>query len=435
MYMVLILSILVLLWGRVWLGSRGMAVSQLNLASVTIYRDFLLLTMFGIGYHLTDSNYLQHYILNQVSGVSAIYIAAFAATYFMLVFIVFFRIFGDKYFSLASKLRFSISREKFSFFLKIWTGALVFLMFYLSIINPYGVFYLFSGDTAESFNVMRHELSHSYGSGFSKQVLKGWVPPASYAWFYLIITSPNRAPLSDRLFFVLSLIMGLVAGGWYFEKSAFVLYFIGFVGIWLFSGRKISAKFIIFFIITSLLLIAGMYIFTYGDHVTDWFYVVETIIHRVATQASGVIMAFEWYPESLPLKGFSGISNFLASLSGDQFSTVYTDLIRKAVPETQDVSGALSSFAVGDAYGLFGWLGVLISPIILALYYGPLEYSKCVNDLKFLVAPIYGFYFSHDYIASAFFSFFWPIGFVTNFLPLLLIFILSKKKHNQERAI
>lgn len=429
MYIILILSVSVLLWGRVWLGSRGMAFSQLNLASVTIYRDFLMMTMLGLAYYVNDSNYLQHDILGQISSVSPIYEAAFSATYFMLVFVTLFRVFGQIYISALSTWRFPVSQNRYGFLLKLWTLILLILLVYLSSTNTVGVSVLFSGADAEKFGEMRNYLSNSDGSGFSKVVLKGWVPMVSYAWFYHVLVTPGRSSLSDRFFLTISVIMGVIAGVWYFEKSSLVFYIAGFLGVWLFSGRKIPARILFGYLLIGLLLVLGMYFLTYRDKVDGWSYLSDIFIHRFTTQSVGVAMAFEWYPSRLAMKGFSGVSSILANLSGEQFSSVYGDIIDEAVPQFADISGAMSSFAVGDAYGLFGWLGVLISPVILAAYYASVEYSRYVGGLSLLMAPIYGYFFSSFFVASSFYSFIWPIGFVYSFFPLMLIFVLALRRH------
>ena len=120
----------------------------------------------------------------------------------------------------------------------------------------------------------------------------------------------------------------------------------------------------------------------------------------------------------------SGISNSLAALVGENFQSPYSLLIDFYVPEYAETSGALSSFAVGEAYALFGLIGVFLSGIIVGLYYSFFEATKHSNFLSVIFVGVYGLFFSHFYVASSFYGFLWPVGLAYQTIPFFIIAII-----------
>lgn len=100
-------------------------------------------------------------------------------------------------------------------------------------------------------------------------------------------------------------------------------------------------------------------------------------------------------------------------------------MIDYAVPEFADISGAMSSFAAGDAYGLFGWWGILIGPAFAAFFYFLFYYLTVAGNARFLFIGMYGLYFGNAYLASSFYSFVWPVGMMLTISPMLVFYILS----------
>ena len=98
------------------------------------------------------------------------------------------------------------------------------------------------------------------------------------------------------------------------------------------------------------------------------------------------------------------------------------------MPEFSDISGAMSSFAAGDAYGLFGWWGILVGPMFVAFYYYLFYFMAVQGNGRILFIGLYGLYFGNAYLASSFYSFVWPVGIVISILPILFIYTICLLK-------
>jgi hypothetical protein len=217
---------------------------------------------------------------------------------------------------------------------------------------------------------------------------------------------------------------------WVFSKSSFASYVLGLLGVYiLIADKKINILKLILFVVFLLALIAAMYFITLlGSDNGNLEYISTLFMHRFFKQGSGVIYAFYIYPEILPFKSWTGVSSLLASINGDSFSSVYGELINRADPVNSDISGAMSSFAAGDAWGLFGYRGVLLGPIIVAFWYSLFRYLGNSNKLGIIFIGLYGIYFGNAVLASTFYSFIWPIGILFNIFPFLLFYMISTKK-------
>lgn len=205
---------------------------------------------------------------------------------------------------------------------------------------------------------------------------------------------------------------------WAIEKIAIMYFAISIYCVQIAYGKKISraATFLMGFVLFVLVVLSFYLVYFSKIDEEGTGYLVDVFLHRATTQAVGYVLAFNYFPGQLDFKYLSGISGFLASLSGEQFSSVYGAVIDYAEPDFADISGAMSSFSMGDAWGLFGVVGVLICPFVLGLYYG-LANSVVYTRSKLPWLLLFVMLFSKPYIASGFYGFLYPVGFLSILIP------------------
>ena len=75
---------------------------------------------------------------------------------------------------------------------------------------------------------------------------------------------------------------------------------------------------------------------------------------------------------------------------------------------------------------MFGLTGLILAPVIGAFYYGALEATTRADDTRLFWVPLYGTFFATPFLASSFYSFFWPVGFVLAMAPFLLMAMLAQ---------
>jgi len=298
----------------------------------------------------------------------------------------------------------------------------IFIAYFLFISMQYkaGVWGLFSSSMSE-INESRHALSSGGGIlALNKIFVQSWIPIMSFTIFYIYL----KYKIS-RFMVITSFILGCLASVYFFEKSTLFFFLLGYLAVYLYAGNKINIVTLALTFIIAIAVVSFMYIAIYGDRISGFDYLIDIIIHRTATQSVGSVMSLHYF-QSHDYFYLSGVSNLLANITGGSFKSVYSALIAYYDPENADISGALSSFAAGDAYGLFGYLGVILGGAVVGVFYAFLEASKHSKNLSFLFVGVYGVYYSHFYIASSFYSFIWPVGLLYDMAPFVLIFIISK---------
>ncbi|MCE6964805.1 oligosaccharide repeat unit polymerase [Enterobacter sp. MW07] len=393
-----------------------------TIEKVSFFRDYLFLTLMPYIYYVNNDNYQQHYILNNLDSNAYFVYAGINSCLFMLIFLLAYKIFYKPIARSFSKMQGTISVGSYKNWLVVLLVLFTIYFVYISLRFKAGVWGLFNSSMSE-INESRHMLSSGGGIlSFNKILVQSWIPILSYTIFYMHLTHHK-----ERLLTIFSFVLGALAAVFFFEKSTLFFFLLGYIAVYLYAGRKISLTIIFSAFITAIIVVSFMYIITYGDRISGSDYLLDIIIHRTATQSVGSVMALNYF-ENHDYFYLSGISNMLASLTGEKFRSVYSALIAYYDPENADISGSLSSFAAGEAYGLFGYPGIIFGGVIVGIFYAFLEASKYAKNLSLLFVGFYGLYYSHFYIASSFYSFIWPIGMIYDIAPFLIIFIIAKIK-------
>lgn len=421
MYLIALLMIFILLIILRLSAKVPVEIGKINLLSISVYRDFGVLTALALAFWISSPMANEHYIMSQIPK-SSLQIALYASFTFMIFFLFygfFFRIIFQK---LSLKMP-KINLILFSNLMKLWMMVLLLLMILMYFENPPVLTKVLDGATALDISIARSEVG---GNSFFKLIRTTWVPLTSYTLLYLY--HKNKSML---LWFALSVLLALICSIWSGAKSTLASLVLGYLGVYIISKNniKISNIKMTVYGFGFIVLIILMYYVTTLHSDTTFENILTTAKYRFFGQAGGVGYAFYMYPTFLDFKYFTGVSNFLSGLSATQFSSVYGDLIDYAVPEFSDISGAMSSFAAGDAYGLFGWWGILIGPLFVAFFYYLFYYMSIRGNASVLFIGMYGLYFGNAYLASSFYSFIWPVGMVISISPVLIFYIISSLKY------
>lgn len=427
MITILLISILSLLLYYFTFYKCKSVLTSPSLGQITFFRDYLLLTIIPYLYYLNNDNYKKHYIISAISSNNTIIIAAINAFIFMFFFLIVYRLFSNYFSVVNKKITITIFEKKLHFYLNIISVLLIIYFFFIAYKNRASIFGIFAYNVFELGN-KRTTLSQTYTFliQFDKLLITSWIPMFTYLLSFLFLKNKKVFYWIDKFILYIMIIVSFFASIYYFEKSMLFVNFLGFFSIYIYAGNKIKIKHIIIILVSAILSIFAMFILTYQDMILDNRYLIDIFIHRFMTQCAGSIMAIDYFSVNDKL-GFAGVSHLWASAFGNTFQSVYAFLIDHYVPESKDISGSLSSFAVGDAFGLFGFFGVFISGIIVGVYYSFLEATKNSKFLSYIFVGFYGVYFSHSYIASGFYSFVWPVGMITQLLPFVVVVSLSSR--------
>ncbi len=414
---------------------RSISITRPDLLTAVFVRDYIIFASLGYLYFSNPINFDSHYILERLPSTDGLQFAVISAFYFISIFIIFFNIFMyfGKLFIKSRNTKLGIVKN-YLIFLSLFSYIVFALLLHATLSYDTGLNSLLSGENTRQLSEARAIITHSGGYlSFIRFLAATWGPMLGFAWLYLWLTEKESFGLPYKATAILALLFSFLSVFLTLQKANAAYFIFGLVGVWIYSGRRISIISWAIIISSSILTIIFAYIMTYQTKIVDNQYLIDIFIHRSVTQSVGSIVAFTLYPDFLDFKGLTGISNFLAGLVGGHFSSPYSDMIKYMVPETADVSGALSSFATGEAYALFGVPGVLISPVIAAAYFGFLESTRSNRGARLVWSPLYAQFYSVPYLSAGFYPFFWPVGFALSMLPFGAIWFLAKLAQERSR--
>lgn len=405
--------------------TRGNILKNPSLLDLAFIRDYVLLAMVPYYMFYSNNTYKYHYILRAITDANVIQIAAFRATLFIVVFVLFYKFFNVSIFNKRVEKRYHFKVASYYKLLKAFSVLLTIYVVASTYIFKAGIFGLLLND-AFGLDIRRAILSQSGGFlAFNKIVIKFWVPIIGYTWYYLFRI--NKSDRSLKVWFRIYLILSINSAIFFFEKSGIVALFFGYLAVYLMTGGRLKVRTVLMLIAGGLGSIILMYIVVYQSRIVDNDYLYNIIFARTLTQSVGSIMSVEYF-STHDVVGVAGISDMWASLVGEDFQSPYGMLIDYYVPETKQTSGSLSSFAAGEAYGLFGYFGVVFGGALTALYYSFFSFTARNRSLAFFGIGNYAIFFGNIYLASGFYSFMWPVGLIFNNIPLILIWLLCQRK-------
>ena len=204
----------------------------------------------------------------------------------------------------------------------------------------------------------------------------GFVAVAQVVSYYLFsLKLKYGKSLIYRLLFWVSLSVSILALTLNLEKGPIVIFFFSLLVIRFFHGRKSSIVGQGFTLFLILGLLFAVYLAVLGTDRTFAFYFQEILGRIVIAQVAGVFMTLSIFPVEYEFILFSGIG-VLSDIVGFEQSLGSPRIVMQHFRPAEVEMGLLgykSSYFMAEAYGNFGYVGLLLSPfmvgIVTALYF------------------------------------------------------------------
>lgn len=394
---------------------------KLDLISFVIYFNLIFLIGFSLllfNFSDVSNSYFDPYPVEKVMGFSLL-----AFFYFVVFFC-----YASKFFCHYFLVKLDID-DNFFDLSKIYDVLVVlswlsfgFLIFHIVFGQNVAIKNFFSMNST-SLELATSRAETTQASGFLgvlvKELLKNYIP----LLFPLLLMIRRLGFRSKFLMtnLIIAFFASLIATAWFIEKASVVYFGFSILAVHLCFDLNVSFGRILSYLSLLFFFLVGMFYFFYLNAVErdGVGYLIQILSHRFTTQVAGYVLALYVFPDYIDFRGISGISGFFASVAGDKFQSTYGILIDFLDPENAAISGAMSSFAVGDAWGLFGIWGVLISPFVCGVYYG-LANLPFKGRARVILMPLVIFLFSKPLLASGFYGFLYPIGMLSILLPYWL---------------
>lgn len=411
----------------------SLSIKSLNIFNVIFYRDFLLYSLFGastiyLGFWKSYYNY--RYISNEKTQL-LVWLTVIYATLSTFIFIFIYNFIAggaiSKRFKKMDESLLITERENNAF---CWITVLsilsiIYLTFYFANI---GMIPLLSKGmlNTEIVSEIRFKDKFQYtGNKLIRNFLLFVLPYLlSYSsYLYYKSNKKNRW----RILFIINFFISIFSLTVRFEKSFLIYYFFGFLIIQQFSEEKASKLYLkaLGFIILSL----GYFIWISFSDKSILFDTSGGPLGRLfISQIAGLSMHYELFPKLISKLSFKYYPEIIANLNG--LSSVRSSRLVMLYVSQNPYAGHMNTIFLGEAYANGGWLGVIISPAIVALslfimVYLFLKMKKtpmwlaCYTYFTLFV-PITGGFL--DFIYNPTFIIIFTFGFIFQFLSEKIIF-------------
>lgn len=345
----------------------GFTGSGLTFFSVRLWLNLFLMLVPSV--FILDKYADQHYLLSKIENpnifiLGKIYISYSLIAYGLTIFAL------DK----VDKFNYRIWESTTISYSKNAINNLI-LQTLLLVIAVIGIYYLIGFFPQKYFFseknlVIRADITHKFKKfNFLKEIVQIGSIIVSYKWFVINRIVQNKF---TKIFYNISLILVFLMLTHKLEKGPLVFYLLGYVYLYKMLNVKINLKFVISFLVLILLIL--MYIYN------DWLQLLfsfrgEVLFTGIAGRfLVGPTMGFYLMLEAFPLKHeFLGLGSFSSTFSGALGLPDYdraAKLIQYYYNSSQvrnGTAGVINTYYLGEAWANFGYIGVLVSPIIVGL--------------------------------------------------------------------
>ncbi len=209
------------------------------------------------------------------------------------------------------------------------------------------------------------------------------------------------------------------------SKSGAALFLVSIVCLWSFlSGNKFELKKVILLTLIIFTIVFSIYLFTFKYE--NFREPIRAIFDRIfVTQYGSLPLHLKLYPEVFPFA--QGKSATLLQYIGFQHIEVSRQVMEYIFPNQvwSNILGTANTHFIGEAYGDFGLIGIILSPVVVAMWIGYLMAMLQKTKGK-IIENAFTFYMLWSMIASfngGFFS-----GYVLNTrIPIIITFYLLIK--------
>lgn len=156
------------------------------------------------------------------------------------------------------------------------------------------------------------------------------------------------------------------------EKAPILLFFLGFLMLDVLLKGKINKKYFLATFILVIAAIIGMYTLL-GSTVEVFFSIDNGPLGRIfQSSIGGLYAAFYIFPDMHTFLDGAGMPGSLISLLGfDEHMDTSRMIMEYLFPErvSAGVAGVMNTLFMAEAWSNFGWIGVIIAPIIVGIYW------------------------------------------------------------------
>ncbi len=349
--------------------------NKLNTISYVLYREIIPIV---IGTLLVANNLVDnHYVITCISNETKIKGYLWVLYSILMMPLSMFMV--NKIFNINMKKKFNEylkkplaeeynlqNTKKFSVFFTVVSLA---TLTYIIIMSPYIPIFtaLIKGDLVQA-SIERISVKRDFGGIIYIKNLLGLYLMPVFTYQSYVFLKQYKTKFFKIIFFI-----NFIATSFLFiydtQKAPILIFLLGFLIVKVLVSGKLKIIELFLISITALIVIIVLYIYIGGLKLSSLLRFDNTIMYRIFIgQISGYFLSLEWFPEIIKQNtSFIGIpSNILKILDLPNIESARL-LMMHFNPEgvKSGIAGLINSYYLGEAWANYGYVGLLISPVIV----------------------------------------------------------------------
>jgi oligosaccharide repeat unit polymerase len=376
--LILFVSLIVLITSlRLFATAAGtLSLTKLNTVSYVFYVQIFLMTFVGsilAACHVLDF----HELISRVSDNTKIYgwlcvlYSMIAMPLAMISLNALFKVKAKRDFNeyIFKPIQFQQGPVLSIVVLLIFTGISASVLIYtISFSGSIPFLTLLAGSLKEAA-IQRVEARYSFGGFEYIRNLLGYLMMPIFAYYSAIYAFEKRKTIY-WLFFAANSLMTIFLLVFDIQKAPIVFFLFGFIILYTLRKGGVSRKRLIVYVVLGVLLISGGYSLTQGkDFVGQITDIGSSLWGRVfISEYAGLLLSLEYFPDVITQPTwYIGLPSFILSFFGAENIESARLLMMHINPKgvASGEANLISSYYMAEAWANYGWIGLILSPIIV----------------------------------------------------------------------
>ncbi len=305
--------------------------------------------------------------------------------------------------------------------------SLLATMYYCATIGGITLFRLIH-DPSLMFSTLRSDINRNYGGiEYIKNVFSISLSPIlAYIWYAM---KKRNNTFYNRVWAFVMMCNAIIALTNNLAKAPVAWFLLKYLFLYVLINSKIKRKYLYLAGASVLGLLVAVYVFLLKVPFETLFHFNSGIMGRILlSQSAGTYFSFEYFPSVHEHLGFSSFPTWLTSLFGlehsERSARICMEIFNPRGVEA-GVAGVINSLFIAESWANWGFIGVLIAPIIAGFFIHVLFFSLIKLPKHPIVIGFITYFCTMVPITGGINDFIYPISFIIMITILYLCFYMS----------
>lgn len=425
-----------------FLFKKASGTLKVNLINISSYAFYILMAFEFIGLTLIYLGFRDHYIIGKLKHDNTINITYWCMAYTMILLPIVIILTNKYIFKIKNMkktylenmnkevlLENKIARQKLFVLIVIALVICVLAMIYVfHCIGYFPLIKYFDNNfdyARERINIGRNFDGNIY---IKNMVMVFLTPLLSYIAYIYMRTTKEKKWI---ILFIISFLLSVIVKTYDFSKAPIIYYICFFFIIEVMLGKTIKLRKIIPYLVIAIILVLVLY-YVIMDYSGTIFSLTNGPVSRIImSQAGALLLHFDAFPNEIDYLNGHSFPTFTKILFGDGEYDIRSGRKIMELYFTENIEngtgGVMSTAFLGEAYANFGFIGVIISPIIVGLILSSILciYLKSKKTPLNIILYLECFITFTTVLNAGFIDFFYNIPFILTLMAIFGLKILS----------